>query len=153
MDTFDSPKPSSNNLIHVNETPNKPLFIVQGFFPSQSSQRKPILVVHGGYANDSFCIPMKHVITMQRGYPTKSPYEYAKTRTKQSYHMVSHTYNKRNNRKPNHLPVTPTSLPPSQPTLPQVPCISHNLKLLLPRFLFGIWFKLHLLIMGCYKMP
>ncbi|GLJ36815.1 hypothetical protein SUGI_0742680 [Cryptomeria japonica] len=124
-----SSKPSSINLIHVNETPNKPLFTVQGACPSQNSQplNKPILVVQGGYANDSFCTPKKPVITVQGGYSSKSPYEYAKQLTRESYHAVAHTYNTRNNRQPIPPPVIPTSLPPSQPILPQAPRISQVL--------------------------
>ncbi|GLJ44938.1 hypothetical protein SUGI_0946000 [Cryptomeria japonica] len=123
-----SSKPSSINLIRVNETPNKPLFTIQGACPSQNSQplNKPILVVQGGYANDSFCTPKKPIITVEGGY-SKSPYEYAKQLTRESYHAVAHTYNTRNNRQPNLPPITPVSLPNPQPILPQAPRISQVL--------------------------
>lgn len=109
----------------MNETPNKPLFTVQGACPSQNSPRKPILVVQGGYANGSFCTPKKPIITMQGGYPTKNPYEYAKKITGESYHVATHIYNTRTNRQPSSPLVMQTSLSPSQPILPQAPRISN----------------------------
>lgn len=123
------PKPSLIDMIHVNETHNKPLFIVQGTspFPNPQPLNKPLFVVQGGYSNDAFFTPNKLVITMQWGYPTKSPYEYAKKITQESYNSVVHTYNTQNNRQPNPPSIISSSLPTSQPILPQAPRISQTL--------------------------
>lgn len=74
-------------------------------------------MVHDGYSNDPFSIPNKPIIIMQEGYPTKTPYEYTKQITRESYHLVAHTYNTINNRQPNPPLVIPTSVPNPQPIL------------------------------------
>lgn len=86
------------NMINLNEH-NKPLFEVQGAYPSPTFQvpKSPLLTLQGGYDHDSFRTPNKPIITVQGRKPI-SPYSYANEITRESYHAVAHTYHTRNNR-------------------------------------------------------
>lgn len=116
------------NMINVNEH-SKPLFVVQGDCPSPTSPlpNQPLFMVQGGYGHDSFSTPNKPIITVRGRNPTKSPYSYARQLTNEIYNAISHTYNTRNNRRPNPPLVVLTPLLDPQFILPQAPHISQTL--------------------------